>query len=354
MTKYSIAITEGDGIGPEITAEVVKVLKKITETDGVEFEFVDAPSGGAAYKKYGNALPDDTLKIYRDCDAIFKAPVGVPDLPPGLIEHEAILRARQALDLYVNLRPAKIYPGMGNISPLKDRVIAQGFDVTIVRENSEGLYSRRGTKTADRATDESVFTKKGVDRIIRYAFDYAKKAGKTKVTSVDKANILFSSQFWRVRFEEISKEYPEIQTESIYVDAMSQYLIRCPERYQVIVTDNMFGDILSDETAQIVGSLGLCAGANINPDTKVGMFEPIHGSAPDIAGKGIANPISAILSAAMMLDFLGQPKSAKKVEWAVEKALADGCRTGDIAQGMPWLSTSKFGDEIVKRINKGG
>ncbi len=350
MTKFSIAVTEGDGIGPEITAEVIKVLKKVGETDRIEVEFVDAPSGGAAYKKYGNALPDDTLKIYRDCDAIFKAPVGVPDLPPGLIEHEAILRARQELDLYVNLRPAKIYPGMENLSPLKDRVIAKGFDVTIVRENSEGLYSRRGTKTADRATDESVFTKRGVDRIIRFAFDYARKAGKTKVTSVDKANILFTSQYWRSRFEEIKKEYPGFETESIYVDAMSQYLIRCPERYQVVVTDNMFGDILSDETAQIIGSLGLCAGANLNPETKTGMFEPIHGSAPDIAGKGIANPISAILSAAMMLDFLGQAKSASKVEAAVQKALADGCRTGDIAQGMPWLPTSKFGDEVAKRI----
>jgi len=350
MAKFTIAVTEGDGIGPEITAEVLKVLKKIAQTDGVEFEFVDAPSGACAYRKFGNALPDDTLKIYKDCDAIFKAPVGVPDLPPGLIEHEAILRARQELDLYVNLRPAKIYPGMENLSPLKERIIEKGFDVVIVRENSEGLYSRRGTKTADRATDESVFSKKGVDRIIRYAFDYAKKNGKTKVTSVDKANILFTSQFWRSRFEEIKKEYPDIQNESIYVDAMSQYFIRCPERYQVVVTDNMFGDILTDETAQIVGSLGLCAGANINPETKVGMFEPIHGSAPDIAGKGIANPISAILSAAMMLDFLGLPKSARKVEAAVEKALADGCRTGDIAQGMPALSTSKFGDEVVKRI----
>jgi 3-isopropylmalate dehydrogenase len=198
-----------------------------------------------------------------------------------------------------------------------------------------------------------VFSKKVVDRIIRYAFNYAKSIGKRKVTSVDKANILFTSQFWRGRFEEIAREYPGFETESIYVDAMSQYLIRCPERYGVVVTDNMFGDILSDETAQIVGSLGLCAGANLNPETKAGMFEPIHGSAPDIAGKGIANPTSAILSVAMMLGFLGEGKAAQKVEKAVEAAMAEGVRTIDIAQGMPWLPTAKFGDEIIKRIKPG-
>jgi 3-isopropylmalate dehydrogenase len=352
MKQYSIALTEGDGIGPEIAAEAVKALEAVGTLFGIGFEFVDAPAGGDAYKKSGHALPDDTLAAYRSCDAIFKAPVGLPGLPMGLVEREVVLGARQELDLYVNLRPAKIFPGMEGLSPLKPEVLGKGMDIVIVRENSEGLYSKKGETGTLGARDESVYSKNGVERIISYAFEYAKASGRKKITSVDKANVLFTSQFWRKTFEEKAHSHPEVISESVLVDAMSQYLVRSPHRFDVVVTDNLFGDILSDEAAEIAGSLGMCGGANLNPQRKRGMFEPVHGTAPDIAGLSMANPISAILSAKMMLDFLGEREAAAAVETAVEETLRAGVRTKDISRGEETqVSTQVMSDEITKRIS---
>jgi len=203
-------------------------------------------------------------------------------------------------------------------------------DILFVRENSEGLYSRQGTKVQTGATDVSVYSENGVDRILQYAFDAAKQRRK-KVTSVDKANVLKTSLFWRERLQEMAKMHPEVQTESIYVDAMSQYLIRCPSNYDVVVTDNLFGDILTDEASEIIGSLGLGPGANLNPEAKTGMFEPLHGSAPEIAGKDVANPIGMVLSTKLMLDFLGHAEAGARIDQAVQAVLEQGFRTADIA-----------------------
>ena len=349
MKKYSIAVTEGDGIGPEIIKEAIKVLTAVGKKFSLAFEFVDAPAGGNAYKKLGSALPPDTLQRYRDCDAVLKAPVGLPDIPPGLVERDMVLAARQELDLYVNLRPVKLFDCLREVSPLKDWIVGKGIDLVIVRENSEGAYCRRGSIGADGAMDESVYTEKGVDRIIKYAFEYAKKFDRRKVTSVDKANVLQTSKYWRSRFDEIRRLYPQFETESIYVDAMSQFLIKNPYDYDVLVTDNLFGDILSDEAAEITGSLGLCGGANTNPESGAGIFEPIHGSAPKHAGTGIANPTSMILAVKMMLEHLGERQGADAIYSAVEKTLAGGIRTKDIAPEK-LVSTSQFGDEVAKRV----
>ena len=252
--------------------------------------------------------------------------------------------------MYANLRPVKLYPTLLEVCPLKNRIAEKGINYMVVRENSEGLYSKQGGISKEVATDINLFTRKGVERIIRYAFAVAKKLGKKKVTSVDKANILSAGLFWRQHFEEISKEFLEFKTESIYVDAMTQYMIRCPHCYDVIVTDNMFGDIITDEAAETVGSLGMGAGANVNPDG-ISMFEPIHGSAPDIAGKGIANPIGTILSMELMLELFGEKEAAKAISRAVEETLNAGIRTKDIAlPSEKPVSTSQMGDEIAKRI----
>jgi 3-isopropylmalate dehydrogenase len=348
---YRIAVIEGDGVGPEIMKEGIKVLKAAAAKTGVELEFVDAPAGGNAYKNLGSALPEESLQKCRGSDAIYKAPVGLPDITPGVVERDMILRLRQELDEYINLRPVKLYPELREGSPLKDRVIGEGIEFVVVRENSEGLYSRHGGSSQEVATDVSIFTKKGVDRCIRYAFELARKRNKSKkVTSVDKANVLTTSLFWRKWFNEIAKEYPDVKTESVYVDALTQYLIRRPGAYDVIVTENMFGDIITDEASEIVGSLGLGPSGNINPEG-ISMFEPLHGSAPDIAGKGIANPIGMILAAALMMRQLGEEKAALLIENAAHEAIKAGFRTKDIAlQGEKACSTKEMGDAIAAKI----
>ena len=349
--SVKLALMEGDGVGPEIVAEAVKVLKKCGERTGTDFEFVDAPAGGECYEKTGVVLPDSTLETCRKADGIIKGPVGLPDLPQGLVEKEAVLRLRQALGLYVNLRPAKLYSCLRDQSPLKDRVIGKGIDYVIVRENSEGLYSMLGETTEEKATDVNLYSRKGVSRIIEYAFEYAKKTGRKKVTSADKANILNASRFWRKHFIEIGKKYPDIQQESQYIDAMAQYIIRWPSSYDVIVTDNMFGDILSDEAAETVGSLGMGGSVNLDPAGPK-MAEAIHGSAPDIAGKGIANPVGITMGCKYMLETIGLAKEAALIGKAVETALEKGARTKDIAKGENdvAISTSQMGTAIADEI----
>ena len=331
MTQtYRIAVIEGDGIGPEIVAAARTVLQAVARRDGLSFEFIDAPAGASVYQKTGHALPPDTLAACRDADAVIKGPVGLPSVTPGVVEREVVLGLRQELDLYANIRPIRLYPCLKDQSPLRADKVENGVDILFVRENSEGLYSRQGTKVQTGATDVSVYSENGVDRILQYAFDAAKQRRK-KVTSVDKANVLKTSLFWRERLQEMAKMHPEVQTESIYVDAMSQYLIRCPSNYDVVVTDNLFGDILTDEASEIIGSLGLGPGANLNPEAKTGMFEPLHGSAPEIAGKDVANPIGMVLSTKLMLDFLGHAEAGARIDQAVQAVLEQGFRTADIA-----------------------
>jgi 3-isopropylmalate dehydrogenase len=369
VSTYKIAVIKGDGIGPELMKEGLKVLRAIESISDIKFEFTDAPAGADHYVKTGEVLPKESMEIYKTSDAIYKAPVGDPKLPPELEQHGFVLPLRQGLGAYVNIRPIRLYDELKEISPLKAKNIGDGINFTIIRENSEGLYARVGgvkgkiehkdekikkllaeimESIGAAAIDVNKYTEKGVDRIIRFAFEYAVKNGRTKVTSVDKANVMYASRLWREKFNQIAKEYPNIETESILVDAFSQYIVRWPYSYQVVVTDNIFGDILSDEGTAVTGSLGMGGSANVNPDG-VSVFEPLHGSAPDIAGKGIANPISMVLSAKMMLEILGHDKEAKIIDEAIVKALQQGHRTKDISSG-DYCTTEEMGTAIVNNI----
>ncbi|MBN2150372.1 MAG: 3-isopropylmalate dehydrogenase [Candidatus Lokiarchaeota archaeon] len=346
-----VAVVEGDGIGPEVVREGKKVLTTIAACTPFQVEFHDAPAGGGVYKRTGSSLPESSLKTMEASDAILFGAIGLPDLPQGTAEI-AILKMRQHFDQYVNLRPVKLFDSLRDVCPLKDRFIGPGIDMIIVRENTEGLYAKIGGQIhGDAAANLMLYTKVGVDRILEYAFELAKAdPAHAKVTSVDKANILACSQMWRQRFHEIAKHYPDIETEDFYVDAFCQWLIRKPYECKVVVTENMFGDIVSDEAAYLLGSLGMAPSGNINPKG-ISMYEPIHGSAPDIAGKGIANPIGAILAVKIMLsESFKENAIAKAVGDAVEAALLKG-RTQDIAKdGMPTLSTSEMGDLVAGEL----
>ncbi|MBI4361153.1 isocitrate/isopropylmalate dehydrogenase family protein [Candidatus Micrarchaeota archaeon] len=347
VKHYSVAVIEGDGIGPEIVSAAKNVLAKAGQSEDISFEFLDAPAGAKTFQQTGTALPKDTLQACRDADAVIKGPVGLPSVTPGVVERDVVLGLRQELDLYANVRPTVLYPSLLDQSPLRAEKVKDGVDILFVRENSEGLYSRQGSKDQHRATDVSVYSQKGVDRILAYAFQAAENR-KKKVTSVDKANVLKTSLFWRERFEAIGKTHPGIKTESVYVDAMSQYLLRCPSNYDVVVTDNLFGDILTDEASEITGSLGLGPGANLNPETKTGMFEPLHGSAPEIGGKNVANPIGMILSMKLLLEFLGHPEAGKRIDDAVQHVLEKGYRTADIAgKNTIAIGTREMGARIA-------
>ncbi|MCP4763479.1 MAG: isocitrate/isopropylmalate dehydrogenase family protein [archaeon] len=343
MMNKKIAVIYGDGIGIEVVREGVKILKIIEEFSDYSIEFIDTPAGGQVWKETGSSLPEKSFETMKKCDAILFGAIGLPGLPQGVAE-SAILGIRQGLKQYVNLRPVKLYESLRDKCPLKDEYIGKGIDITFVRENSEGLYTKIGGNVhGDTAVDTMVFTKVGVERIIRYAFEYAKAKGHSKVTSIDKANILRTSQLWRDAFTEIGdNEYSTIKKENFYVDAFCQWLIRKPYEVQTAVTCNMFGDICSDEAAYLIGSLGMAASGNINPEG-VSMFEPIHGSAPDIAGKGIANPIGTILSVKIMMEEAFKDKNIGiQIEKAVEKSLLSG-RTPDI---MPANPTSN-----IKQVN---
>ncbi len=347
--KKIISVCRGDGVGPEVVNEGVKVLEIVSGYTEFDFEFKEAPAGGEVWKKFGNNLPEQSFETIKNSDALLFGALGLPDLPFGVAE-SAIMKIRQGLDLYVNLRPIKLYDILREKCPLKDEFIGSGIDITFVRENTEGLYKNIGSIDENSAQNLMLYTRKGCERIIKYAFEFAKKKGHSKVTSVDKANLLKTSQLWRKIFHEIGENYPKIQKEDIYVDAYCQWLIRAPYKFQTVVTGNMFGDIISDEGAFLIGSLGMASSGNINPG-KVSMYEPIHGSAPDIAGKGIANPIGTILSVKLMLqESFNSLEIGNEVDKAVEEALKEG-RTVDIkSEKLKTLSTEKMGDLIAEQL----
>jgi 3-isopropylmalate dehydrogenase len=347
--KKIISITKGDGVGPEVVEEAMKILETISNYTEFNFEFREAIAGGEVWKKYGESLPKKSLDIIKESDALLFGAVGLPDLKPGTAEI-AILKIRQGLDLYVNLRPIKLFEALKDRCPLREEYIGKGIDISIIRENTEGLYSNIGYLKEDEAQNVMLYTRKGCERIIKYAFEYAKRVNHSKVTSVDKANLLKPSQLWRKIFHEIGKNYQTMEKEDIYIDAFCQWLIRAPYQYQTVVTGNMFGDIISDEGAFLIGSLGMAPGGNIHPG-KVSMYEPIHGSAPDIAGKESANPIGTILSVKLMMqESFNSTEIGIEIEKAVEEALLEG-RTIDIEiQNLPTLSTKEMGNLIAKKL----
>ncbi|MFX1238204.1 MAG: isocitrate/isopropylmalate dehydrogenase family protein [Promethearchaeota archaeon] len=347
--KKIISVCKGDGVGPEVVDEGVKLLKVVADYTEFEFEFQEAPAGGAVWKATGESLPDKSFEIIKNSDALLFGAIGIPGLPQGVAE-SAILGIRQGLDLYVNLRPIKLYEALRDRCPLKDEYIGKGIDITFIRENTEGIYKNIGHIKENEAQNIMLYTRKGCERIIKYAFEFAKRNGHSKVTSVDKANILKTSQLWRSVFHELAGNYPELKIEDIYIDAFCQWLIRAPFSYETVVTGNMFGDIISDEGAFLIGSLGMASSGNINPG-KVSMYEPIHGSAPDIAGKRIANPIGTLLSVKLMLqESFGELAIGKEIEESVENALSDG-RTVDIKNtGIKTLSTVEMGDLISEKL----
>lgn len=355
----NIVVLPGDGIGPDIIAEAVKVLKKIEEVFGTGYNLTEYPVGGIAIDQMGEPLPADTLKACLASDAVLLGAVGGPkwdDLPGNKRPEAALLGLRKELGLFANLRPAIVYPSLVDASTLKEEVVS-GVDLLVVRELTGGIYfgEHKRSVTAEgveKAHDILEYTRPEIERIVRLAFDLAMKRRK-KVTSVDKANIIETSRLWREVVAEIRQDYPEVEVDQQYVDNCAMQLVRNPKQFDVIVTENMFGDILSDEAAMLTGSIGMLASASLGTGNNA-MYEPIHGSAPDIAGKNIANPIATILSVAMMLRFsFNQDEAADAIENAVAKVLEDGLRTGDLAaKGEPSLSTTEMGAAIIDRITK--
>lgn len=355
--EYKIAVVRGDGIGPEVTDEAVKILNRIGEKFCHNFEYDYVLAGGCAIDETGECLPDETVKVCKSADAVLLGAVGGPkwdNLPGDARPERALLGLRKALGLFANLRPAMVFDELADASPLKPEILEGGLDIVVVRELTGGIYfGRKGTiaetELGPAAYDVEQYAEEEVRRIAKVAFDMAMKRSK-KVTSVDKANVLESSRLWRRIVSEVAKDYPEVELENFYVDNAAMQLVRNPKQYDVLVTSNIFGDILSDEASQITGSIGMLPSASL-AEGNFGMYEPVHGSAPDIAGKNLANPIAAILSAAMMLRYtFGLSEEADAVEAAVKKFLADGHRTPDIAAGGSSIGTKQTGDLIASYI----
>jgi 3-isopropylmalate dehydrogenase len=353
-----IAILPGDGIGPEIVEQAVKVLKALDE----KFEMETASVGGAGYVEQGHPLPDGTLKLAQEADAVLFGAVGdwkYDKLDRSLRPEQAILGLRKNLNLFANLRPAILYPELAGASTLKPEIVS-GLDILIVRELTGDIYfgQPRGVRIATdgpfkgerEGFDTMRYAETEIRRIAHVAFQAAQKRSK-RLTSVDKANVLETFQFWKDIVSEIHKEYPDVELDHMYVDNAAMQLIRAPKKFDVIVTGNMFGDILSDAAAMLTGSIGMLPSASLDANNK-GLYEPSHGSAPDIAGKGIANPLATILSAAMMLRYsLDKAEQADRVEAAVKKVLAQGLRTADIyEEGMTKVGTKDMGDAVVKAL----
>lgn len=352
MKKYNIVLLKGDGIGPEIVDEAVKVLDRTAEKFGFEVNYEEALLGGCAIDATGVPLPQETIDKCKAADSVLLGAVGGSkwDTLPGNLRPEAgLLGIRGALGLFANLRPAVIFEPLKDASPLKDEIIGNALDIMVVRELTGGIYfGERGRKEVNgnpAAFDTEMYTVPEIERIARVAFELAMKRNK-KLTSVDKANVLESSRLWRETVIKVSAEYPEVELNHMYVDNCAMQLVRNPGQFDVLVTSNIFGDILSDEASMISGSIGMLASASLNGNQS-GLYEPIHGSAPDIAGLGIANPIATILSVAMMLRFsLGQPEAADAIEAAVNKILLTH-RTPDIyTEGTAKVSCSEMGSLI--------
>ena len=355
--NFNIAVIPGDGIGPEVVDESIKVLSKIGEKYNHNFEFEFLQAGGCAVDSLGTPLPEKTLEICKKSDAVLLGAVGGPkwDDPNAKVRPEqALLGLRGGLNLYCNLRPALLYKALKEASPLKDTIIGDGIDICVVRELTGGIYfGERGREVVEgvlSAYDTERYNIEEIERIVKIGFDTAMKRNK-KLTSVDKANILESSRLWRSVVEKMSKDYPEVEVNHLYIDNASMQLVKDPRQFDVIVTSNMFGDILSDEASMITGSIGMLPSASLGKGT-LGMYEPIHGSAPDIAGKGIANPLATILSTAMMLRYsFNLENEAKDIENAVVKVLEEGYRTGDIkSEGTTLVGTKAMGTLAVERI----
>lgn len=349
-----IAVLPGDGIGPEIIKQALRVLE-VLQKEGMAMEFTEAPLGGKAYDQYGHPYPEFTQTICRAADAVLLGAVGGPqydNLDRPLRPERGLLGIRKDLGLFANLRPAVLYPELANASTLKPEVVA-GLDIMIVRELTGDVYfgQPRGMRVNENGEREGfntmVYSESEVRRIAHVAFGIAMKRGK-KLCSVDKANVLETTEFWKEIVIDVAKEYPEVELSHMYVDNAAMQLIRNPKQFDVMVTGNIFGDILSDEASMLTGSIGMLASASLN-ETKKGLYEPSHGSAPDIAGKNLANPIATILSAAMMLRYtFDNEAAAVRIENAIKKVLAAGYRTGDIyEEGMKRVSCSEMGDQIV-------
>ena len=352
MDKYRIAVIPGDGIGLEVLREGMKILNRAAELDGsFFFEDVWFPWGCEYYLKNGRMMPEDGIEILRDFDAIYLGAVGYPGVPDHISLWELLLTIRKSFDQYVNLRPVKLLNGAP--CPLKD-VKREDVNMTFIRENSEGEYAGSGSwlfkgKPNEVVIQDGVFSRTGCERIIRYAFETARKEGRS-LTSISKGNALnYSIVFWDQIFKEVSREYPDVTTHSYLVDAASMFMVKDPARFEVVVTSNLFGDILTDLGAAIAGGMGLAAGANLNPERRYpSMFEPIHGSAPDIAGKGIANPMASVWAASQMLDFFGHEDWGARVLNAIERVLVEGkVLTPDMGGRA---KTSEVGDAIREEL----
>lgn len=354
--QYNIAIAKGDGIGPEIVEAAIEVLEKIGELKGHKFIYKEAPVGGDAYDRFGDPLPEETIKTCRESDSVLFGAVGGPawdELSREKRPEMAILGLRKALKTFANLRPGYLFKTLKDASPLKESIIGDGFDILVVRELTGGIYfgekGYKETEYGSSAYDVEIYSEIEIERIARIGFEMAMKRDK-KLTSVDKANVLESSRLWRSVVERIAKDYSEVSLNHMYIDNAAMQVIRDPKEFDVILTSNLFGDILSDEISMITGSIGLLASASIGKDKK-GIFEPIHGSAPDIRGKGIANPIATILSAGMMLKYsFGLEEESEMIKRAVEKTLEDGFKTMDIKGRGEGISTEEITKEILKRI----
>ena len=359
--EYKIALIPGDGIGPEIVAEAKKVLDRVCEKYSHKFSYTEVLLGGASIDAHGVPLTEEAIAQAKASDAVLMGSIGGDaktspwyKLEPSKRPEAGLLAIRKALNLFANLRPAYLYNELRDACPLRDEIIGDGFDMIIVRELTGGLYfgarkttEENGVRTA---VDTLSYNENEIRRIAIKAFEIARKR-RNKVTSVDKANVLDSSRLWRKVVEEVAKDYPDVILEHMLVDNCAMQLVRDPKQFDVILTENMFGDILSDEASMVTGSIGMLASASLN-ETRFGLYEPSGGSAPDIAGQGIANPIATILSAAMMLRFsLDQDKAADAIEAAVSQVLKDGYRTGDImSDGCTKVGTARMGDLICERI----
>ena len=361
--SLKIGVIKGDGIGPEIVTEAMKVLDKTGEVFGFSCDYEQLLLGGASIDVHGVPLTDETIEKAKQCEAVLMGSIGGDaktspwyQLEPSKRPEAGLLAIRKALNLFANLRPAVLYEELKGACPLKEEITEGGFDLMIMRELTGGLYfGQRKTVEVDgvvTAIDELTYNENEIRRIAKRGFDIARKRRK-KVTSVDKANVLDSSRLWRKVVEEVAKDYPDVTLEHMLVDNCAMQLVRDPKQFDVVLTENMFGDILSDEASMVTGSIGMLASASLN-ETKFGLYEPSGGSAPDIAGKNIANPIATILSAAMMLRFsFDRDAEADAIEQAVTQVLKDRYRTGDImSEGKQQVSTSEMGDLICERISK--
>lgn len=357
MKNYKITVLGGDGIGPDVTAEAVKVLDAVGKKFDLSFEYQYALIGGCAYEKYGKPLPEETLETAKNSDAVLLGAVGdwkYDTLPPEVRPEKALLGIRKGLNLFANLRPAVVFPELASSSTLKPEVVS-GVDIVIVREltgdvyfgEPKGVEVRNGKRVG---YNNMIYNEDEVRRIAKIAFETAMVRGK-KLCSVDKANVLDVSRLWREVVLEVAKDYPEVELSHLYVDNAAMQLIRAPKQFDVIVTGNIFGDILSDEASMLTGSLGMLPSASLS-ENGPGMFEPIHGSAPDLKGKNVANPIATILSAGMLLKYgLKHDEANDVIENAVKKVLKDGYRTADImSEGCTPVSTTEMGDLIIKNI----